>query len=265
VKSLGSKLDDIQNHRHGHQSKSHNECQRVGAAFANSECNEADYNSILQNTDTANHDAAVVTALQLGANTSECIELIKKVASIISVPSVHTISKSSTKTPHFYLVLDGQLEVGSTVKSNNDKGLHSSPRILLSRLLFTRGNSWIETDLTSKDDDISIHSSCYFHLLHLANASDMVGQFICITGDISAITIQTKSTTPNLAIVIEIPKHVLDSLLNDPASTLIGCLDFVLTETSQVIHMLDWGIDGYTYRQMMSSQAKENIVVSRFL
>jgi len=247
VKSLGLKPDDIHNRRHGHQSKFYNECQRVGAAFANLECNEEDCNSILQDTYTATHDAAVVAASQLGANTPECIELIEKSASIVSVPSGHTIAKSGTKTPHFYLVLDGQLEVGSTVKSEDDKGLHSSPRRSLprslSKSLSTRGKSWRETDPTSRDDDNSIHSSSYFHLLHLAHAGDMVGQLACLTGDVSAITVRAKSNTLNPAIVLKIPKHVLDSLLNERPSTLIGCLDFVLTEISPVVHLLDWGIE----------------------
>jgi len=246
VKSLGLRVDDLQNHRHGQQSKFYDECQRVGAAFTNSGCDtvlKENDDLILHDTDTVTHDAAVVAASKLGANTPKCIELIEQSVSIVSIPPGYTVIESGTKPPHFYLVLDGQLEVGSIVNSEDEKGLRS-PRLSrgtskrMSRGL-SIGKSWSETAANKNP----AHSCGRFHLSYLANAGDIVGQLACLSGDVSAIAVRAKSNAQTPAILLQIPKDILHSLLDERPSTLIGCLDFVLSEISPVVHLLDWGIE----------------------
>jgi len=252
VKSLGLRVDDLQHHRHEQESKFYDECQRVGEAFANLKCGidmKEDDDKILHDTDTdtVTHDAAVVAASQLGANTPKCIELIEQSASIVSIPPGHTVIESGTKPPHFYLILNGQLEVGSKVNSEDEKGL-KSPR-LLTRIPrgmpggVSRGKSWKETASSNNPHDNPSDSSSRFHLSYLASAGDIVGQLACLSGDVSAITVRAKSNAQTPIILLQIPKDVLHSLLNERPSTLIGCLDFILSEISPVVHLLDWGIE----------------------
>lgn len=193
------------------------ESANIQNKLINSQSSERiDYEALIK------QDACKMAASRLGEVDSECVTLIKDASSVISVSPGEVILQSGEQVNFMYLVLNGELEVGTEgIHPTNGKGLGA-----------TISNKF-------NDGDTSPH----WHTMYKAEAGDLVGELECFTQDMSFITVRAIPNATEPTILLQIPKTSFNHLLSTYPSILIRCLNDILTDDfSPIVHLLDWGI-----------------------
>ena len=172
--------------------------------------------SVLNVNSETKKKIATLVSQSLGSTDPSVIETITNHSSIRLVESGEVIVLAETKSEYIYVVLDGCIEVCTSVKE--ETGIRN---ISLS--------------------DANANSS---QILYKVFAGDNVGQMSCFTDEVSFVTLRSSTNVQDPALLLQLPKPVFQSLVDEHPTLLIECIRKILTvDFSPLVHLFEWGID----------------------